>query len=199
MNIMKNNKIKLTTTAVCFQALAAALNLVGGFIALSLRLPIYLDSIGTMLAAALLGPLCGMIPGLVSGLVSGFTSDIYALYYIPVQLITGILTGIVFRKMQPRKWRLIPAAALISLPGTVVSSSITAIVFGGITSSGSTILVQLLSHTGLGLTASVCVVQALTDYADRVLSLMLTVAVLAAIPSSVKNSIWKGQTTNGTV
>ena len=48
---MKNNKIKLTTTAVCFLALAAALNLVGGFIALSLRLPIYLDSIGTMLAA----------------------------------------------------------------------------------------------------------------------------------------------------
>lgn len=36
MNIMKNNKIKLTTTAVCFLALAAALNLVGGFIALSL-------------------------------------------------------------------------------------------------------------------------------------------------------------------
>lgn len=30
MNIMKNNKIKLTTTAVCFLALAAALNLVGG-------------------------------------------------------------------------------------------------------------------------------------------------------------------------
>ena len=195
MNIMKNNKIKLTTTAVCFLALAAALNLVGGFIALSLRLPIYLDSIGTMLAATLLGPICGMLPGLVSG----FTSDIYALYYIPVQLITGILTGIVFRKMQPRKWRLIPAAALISLPGTVVSSTITAVVFGGITSSGSTILVQLLSHTGLSMTASVCVVQALTDYADRVLSLMLTVAVMAAIPSSVKNSIWKGQTTNGTV
>ena len=195
MNIMKNNKIKLTTTAVCFLALAAALNLVGGFIALSLRLPIYLDSIGTMLAATLLGPICGMLPGLVSGLVSGFTSDIYALYYIPVQL----LTGIVFRKMQPRKWRLIPAAALISIPGTVVSSTITAVVFGGITSSGSTILVQLLSHTGLSMTASVCVVQALTDYADRVLSLMLTVAVMAAIPSSVKNSIWKGQTTNGTV
>ena len=152
-----------------------------------------------MLAATLLGPICGMLPGLVSGLVSGFTSDIYALYYIPVQLITGILTGIVFRKMQPRKWRLIPAAALISLPGTVVSSTITAVVFGGITSSGSTILVQLLSHTGLSMTASVCVVQALTDYADRVLSLMLTVAVMAAIPSSVKNSIWKGQTTNGTV
>ena len=195
MNIMKNNKIKLTTTAVCFLALAAALNLVGGFIALSLRLPIYLDSIGTMLAATLLGPICGMLPGLVSG----FTSDIYALYYIPVQLITGILTGIVFRKMQPRKLQLIPAAALISIPGTVVSSTITAVVFGGITSSGSTILVQLLSHAGLSMTASVCVVQALTDYADRVLSLMLTVAVMAAIPSSVKNSIWKGQTTNGTV
>ncbi len=197
---MKNNKIKLTTTAVCFLALAAALNLVGGFIALSLRLPIYPGQYrNDACSYPLLDPICGMLPGLVSGLVSGFTSDIYALYYIPVQLITGILTGIVFRKMQPRKLQLIPAAALISIPGTVVSSTITAVVFGGITSSGSTILVQLLSHAGLSMTASVCVVQALTDYADRVLSLMLTVAVMAAIPSSVKNSIWKGQTTNGTV
>ena len=86
MNIMKNNKIQLTTTAVCFLALAAALNLVGGFIALSLRLPIYLDSIGTMLAAALLGPLCGMIPGLVSGLVSG--------------AIIGVIGGELCRRLQ---------------------------------------------------------------------------------------------------
>ena len=195
---MKNNKFHLTTTAVCFLALCAVINIAGGFLALSLRLPVYLDSIGTMLAAALLGPLYGMLPGLVSGLISGFTSDIYALYYIPVQLITGILTGFVYGHMQPKGLKLIPAAGIISLPGTVVSSTITAILFGGITSSGSTILVQLLSHAGVNLTLSICIVQALTDYADRVIALSLTIAVISAIPSSVKNVLWKGQESHGT-
>lgn len=196
---MKNNKFHLTTTAVCFLALCAVINIAGGFLALSLKLPVYLDSIGTMLAAALLGPLYGMLPGLVSGLISGFTSDIYALYYIPVQLITGILTGFVYQRTQPKGLKLLPVAAVISLPGTVVSSTITAVLFGGITSSGSTILVQLLSHAGLNLTLSVCIVQALTDYADRVIALLLTVAVIAAIPSSIKNCLWKGQKSHGTI
>lgn len=180
----KTNVARLT-----FLALAAVLNLVGGTIALALRLPVYLDSLGTMLAAALLGPVQGMIPGLLSGLISGFTSDIYALYYIPVQLIIGLTAGLLFRHHRPSGWRLFPAAAVISLPGTVVSSAITATVFGGITSSGSTVLVQLLHKAGLNLTLSVCVVQAITDYVDRALVLFAAVAVLAVLPSMLKQQL----------
>ena len=80
---------------------------------------------------------------------------------------------------------------MISIQGTLVSSSITAIVFGGITSSGSTLLVQLFHHLGLGLTASVCMVQGLTDYADRAIVLALTAVLLALLPSSVKAAVNK--------
>lgn len=197
--IMKKTKLQLNTTMVCFLALCAAINLVGSFLALTLRLPIYLDSIGSILASAMLGPLYGMLPGIVSSLISGFTTDLYALYYMPTQMITSILTGIIYRRMQPKGLMLIPAAALISIPGTIVSSIITAVLFGGITSSGSAILVQILSHLGLNLTLSICLVQALTEYADRLVALMLTVAVIAAIPSSVKNLLWKGNKSHGTI
>ena len=56
---------KLNLSGLCFLALAAVLNLVGANLALALRLPIYLDSMGTMLGAALLGPVYGMLPGAV--------------------------------------------------------------------------------------------------------------------------------------
>ena len=46
---------KLNLSGLCFLALAAVLNLVGANLALALRLPVYLDSMGTMLGAALLG------------------------------------------------------------------------------------------------------------------------------------------------
>ena len=48
---------KINVYSICFVALAAVLNIVGGNIALLLRLPIYLDSLGTMLTAALMGPI----------------------------------------------------------------------------------------------------------------------------------------------
>lgn len=183
---------KFTVRQLSFLAFSASVNIIGGFLALSLRLPIYLDTAGTMLAAALLGPFYGMIPGLISGLVCGVTGDLYAFYYIPVQLITGLLAGIVFQKKLPRGFRLLPAAAFISLPGTIISSFITAAVFGGITSSGSTFFVQLFHGLGLNLTASVCVVQVFTDYADRLAAIAAAVVLFSLLPSSLK-AVLKGK------
>ena len=175
---------KFSTNKLCLLALCSVINLIGGHIALLFRLPVYLDSLGTVFAAALMGPLSGMIPGIISNLIGGVTTDIYALYYLPVQMITGGIAGLLFQKISfHERKRLIK---ILLGAGTVISSSITAIVFGGITSSGSTLLVQLLHHLGLGLTASVCIVQGLTDYADRAIVLALTVALLAVVPSSIK-------------
>ena len=42
-----NNRRKLGTYQICLIALAIVMNVIGGQIALALRLPIYLDSIGT--------------------------------------------------------------------------------------------------------------------------------------------------------
>lgn len=92
---------KFSTNKLCILALCSVINLIGGQIALLLRLPIYLDSFGTVFAAAVMGPFYGMIPGIVSNLIGGVTTDIYALYYLPVQMITGCMAGFVFRKMPP--------------------------------------------------------------------------------------------------
>ena len=85
---------KFSTNKLCILALCSVINLIGGQIALLLRFPIYLDSFGTVFAAAVMGPFYGMIPGIVSNLIGGVTTDIYALYYLPVQMITGCMAGL---------------------------------------------------------------------------------------------------------
>ena len=169
---------------LCVMALAIAINVIGGQIALFLHLPVYLDSMGTILAAMLYGPVYGMLPPLAYGLVMGFTLDIYSLYFMPVGMILGFVTGLVARRFRVKGLSLIPCAMLITIPGTIVSSVICAVLFGGITSSGSTVLVQLLNKAGLGLTASVFVVQILTDYVDRLISLALVSVIVGRILST---------------
>lgn len=180
-SVAKENNI-ISVRKMCVIALAIVLNVIGGHIALLFHLPIYLDSIGTIMIAMLYGPVYGMLPPLLYGLVMGFSIDIYSLYYMPVGMILGLTTGLAARYFSMKGWRIIPGALMITIPGTIVSSIITAVLFGGITSSGSTIIVQLLNKAGLGLTASVFVVQIMTDYLDRILSLVLVAFLLRMIP-----------------
>lgn len=178
-------KQKMTIYHICMIALAIVINLVGGQIALMLKLPIYLDSIGTIFIAALYGPLYGAMPGLLSGLLLGMISDVYAFYYAPVGILLGILTGFVWKKKSDKTWWIFLQALLVTLPTSLLSAIITAQLFGGITSSGSTVLVQLLAKTPLGLTLSCFVVQVCTDYADRVISFFFIHVLFRKLPQSM--------------
>ena len=191
---------KMTTLRLCMIAMAVCINVAGGQLALMLRLPIYLDSIGTILIGAWMGPFYGMLPNMISGVLMGFTTDIYSLYFAPVGMITGFMAGIAAKPMhglvfekQVKKLQIITGALFITIPGTMVSSVINAVLFGGVTSSGSSILVQILSRTPLGLTGSIFAVQIFTDYLDRVISLALVVMVLQMLPFSMKTAFQKAE------
>lgn len=173
---------KISVHKITLIALAIVINIVGSYIALGLHLPIYLDSMGTIMTAILLGPFYGLFSGALSALITGMTSDIYALYYMPVGIVLGVMTGFVFQKNKSNK--LFVTSFCISVPASLISACITATVFGGITSSGSTMLVQLLAKTPLGLTLSCLIVQFFTDYFDRLLSLWLVFSVIKKLPDS---------------
>ena len=68
------------------------------------------------------------------------------------------------------------------------SSRKAAFLFGGITSSGSSILVQLLAKTPLGMVGSCFAVQFITDYIDRILCLALAAVLMGALRKSMKES-----------
>lgn len=173
---------KLDSRKMTFLALAAVLNIAGGLLAQALRLPIYLDTLGTLFAAATLGPVYGMIPGLLSNLISGITTDPYALYYTPVQILTGLTAGFLLYGKGMRIGRFFLSGILITLPSTLLAAWITAKLFGGLTSSGSSVLVLFLHRRGLGLTESVFLVQVFTDLSDKLLCLYLALRLKAMIP-----------------
>ena len=179
----------LSVNRLAIIALAIAMNVIGGHIALLLHLPVYLDSMGTILIAVLYGPVYGIIPPLLYGLVMGFTIDVFSLYYMPVGLILGLTTGMAAGKLKnlskKRPLWVLVTALVITIPATILSSLITAYLFGGITSSGSTVLVQLFNKAGLGMTASVFVVQILTDYLDRLISLIFVSVILRRLPADL--------------
>ena len=162
------------------------LNVAGAFIAMNLKLPIYMDSIGTVITAALLGPFYGGLAGLLGGIASGFTFDVYSFYYAIPQMTTGIMAGFLFRTFWMKGKYLPIGSFFATLPCTLLSAVVTAVCFGGLTSSGSSLIVILLKKFGIPLTASVFVTQILTDYTDKFLAISLATVVLSAMSYEMK-------------
>lgn len=72
----KFSSLHLTLLALCI-----TINYIGSNIALFLKLPIYLDTIGTLISSLFIGPIFGIITAISTAILSWITTDIYSIYY----------------------------------------------------------------------------------------------------------------------
>ena len=175
---MSNRTKKLT-----MMALAVAINIVGSKLALLFNLPIYLDCIGTMLAAITLGPVAGGLTALVAGLINGVLGDVYAIYFSLSGVLMGVIAGLLFYKKKlaylPALWK----CFVITLPAAALSACIETFLFGGITSAAvTTFIIQALSQTALNLLGSAFITQLATDYVDKLVAIMLVITCVKHMP-----------------
>lgn len=154
------------------------LNVIGAYIAMTFSIPIYMDSIGTIFVAGLLGPKYAMITGVLGSFSSGIIFDVYSFYYAPVQLLTGFFAGVLY----DTKWlngKLLPIGSiLVGVPTSLLSAVITAGLFNGITASSSSALVLILNKLGLNLVLSILCIQVFTDYLDKLLAVVLSKVII---------------------
>ena len=67
---------RLPTATIAMVPVAIALNIVVGQIVAVLGIPVYLDSIGTVLVSALAGPAAGVVTGILTNVIWGLTLKI---------------------------------------------------------------------------------------------------------------------------
>lgn len=174
---------KTNTFKITIMSIAVVLNIIGAFIAVALKLPIFIDTIGTFLSAFLFGPVGGMLTGMVTSLINGLTFDPYSLYFIPVQVIIGLMAGICYKKNLFKGKFLILGIIITTVMGSLMASLISAFVFGGITSSGTSFIVMYLKEAGVNIVASIFSTQILFDLLDKSITVLLVLTILKSFPS----------------
>jgi len=98
----------LNSTALALIPLAIAINIAIGQLVAVLKLPLYLDSIGTVLTGALLGPWIGLITGALSNIIWTLLGiNPPAIWFAPVAAVIGLIAGFagrwgVFQRPSPR-------------------------------------------------------------------------------------------------
>ena len=163
--------------------IAIAINIAVGQIVLVLKLPVFLDSIGTVLVAVLCGPWAGALTGALSNVIWGIAIDPGALPWWPVAAMIGYMAGRMagwgFFKSW---WKVVVTGFVVALTAAIVSTPIAVYLFGGITASGSSFITAYLLQTGQGIWSAVVSTSFLTEPVDKITTAMIAFAIIQGLP-----------------
>jgi energy-coupling factor transport system substrate-specific component len=188
-----------TTPRLVAIALCAALNFAIGNIVYLIKLPIYLDSIGTILCALLIFPdrraafACASVAGFIGVILSGLVLNPFLPWFmftmLAIAAVSALLTARATATFRARPLP-VPAFAanvviygvLTGLASAVVSAPVVVWLFGGVTGSGSAFVVAFFLKTGEQLLNSALYAGLTTEPIDKTLQVLLAALLYRATP-----------------
>lgn len=160
-------------------ALCIATNVLGRTFAVSLALPLWLDSLGTAVAAYACGPVVGAIVGLASNLSYGIYNAIPVAYGL-TSIFVGLIVGIAARRERfETVFGTLTCAFLVTLVCVVISSPLNLLLYGGQTGNvwGDGVR-EFFGTIGFGKIVCCILGEFYVDFADKTLTLMALYAML---------------------
>ena len=161
---------------------ALVLNIVVGQIIGSVGIPLYLDSTGTVLVAALAGPWAGIATGVLSSLVwSAFNPSV--LPFAATSAAVGGLAGVAIKHGALKNIAtVLLSGAVIGIVVGMLAAPVAAFVYGGTAGVGAGAVVSLLREMGHSLLQSVTLQSFISDPLDKALVMLLVWLVLKSLP-----------------
>ena len=187
-----------TTPRLVAIALCAALNFAIGIIVYLTKLPVFLDSVGTILCALLIAQdpraaiVCAFIAGFIGVMLSLPINPFlpwFTLTVLAIALVSALLTARATQTFRARPPAVPAFAGWVVLCGVVtgvvaaiVSAPVVAYLFGGVTGSGSAFVVAFFLTAGERLLQSTLYAGFTTEPVDKALQVLLAALLYRATP-----------------
>lgn len=184
-----------TTLTLVLIPVGIAINFVGKFVAQALKLPLWLDSIGTVLAAFIAGPWVGALTGALNNIIYGLTVDPVSFWYfitsVGIGLSAGIMARLGFIRSAPRA---VVAGLVVALVATVVSFPINVYLWGGQTGNvWGDALFTALTLRGVPLWLASFLDELVVDLPDKVLTVLIAFGLFKALPRRLLSQFELGE------
>lgn len=190
MNSIDSSKGRLRGTYVAIMIpLGVAINYVGGLIASSLGLPIYLDSIGTIIVAAIMGPWVGATSGVLFNIISSLMKgNVLASLFALCNIGSGLIVGFMARR---NKYTTIPhvviATVLVALWNAIVGSPIAMVVYGGVDGNvGTNLMIVGMQALGQDLMGAAFLARIPINLIDKGIACFIAYIILRKLPANMQ-------------
>jgi len=180
--------------ALILSLIGLLINYVLAHLATGLKLPLYLDNIGSAMAAALGGYIPGIVVGFLTNLINGI-GDYTTTYYGSLTVLIAIASAwfsskdyYSFRK----PWRLLVVIVVFALIGGGLGSVLTWILYGFEFGSGLSAPLALRIHAGGVLSEfwSQFTADMLIDLVDKTITVLAVAIVVNAMPETLKDRFY---------
>lgn len=180
---MDNIRRQFNTITIVMIPIAIALNIAIGQLVYSIKLPLYLDSVGTILVGVLAGGWAGALTGFLANVIWGFLGNPILVPFAAVAAVIGMMAGM-FSDLGWMKqvWRVIVAGLLTGLVAAILSAPIAAYVFGGVTGSGADAVVAMFRSLGLDILYANAAQGVFSDPVDKAVTFLVVWAIVRALP-----------------
>ncbi|MFM2105345.1 MAG: hypothetical protein RL338_377 [Chloroflexota bacterium] len=186
----KAARVPVAYVAVLVPAMGA-LNIVGGWINSTLKLPIFLDMIGTMVASVALGPWWGALTGIITNTAASFVISPTMIPFALCNVVGALVWGYGIRSfgMGRSATRLVILGIICGILVQLMASPIVVFVFGGATGHSSDALVAAFAAAGNSLIASSLLAGITGSIADKMIATFVGLAILRALPPGLTAGI----------
>jgi len=179
--------------ALTFIPLAIAINVALGAIVKALNMPLYVDSIGTILTTILLGWKRGAIVGVLGFVITSIFINPFAVYFSLTQVAIALFIGFVGKK----GWfKSMPSAIgtgfVLGIVVALVSAPVIVFVFHGATGNGAALVTSFFVQMGNQIINSIFFTGFSIEPVDKVIQCFLAFFILKSIPKNLLKNFSSG-------
>lgn len=176
--------------------LGIALNLALGGLVHNLKVPLYLDAVGTITVTLLGGMRAGILVGVTSFLIGGALVDPVMPWFSGTQAAIAIYTHVVARRGGfASHVRTILSGIGLGVVAGVVSAPVIVSLFGGVTGVGASLITAFLLASGKNILQSVMLSGLASEPLDKTLQCLLAVWLLRGLPQTLLQRFPSGSLT----
>lgn len=178
---------------LAFIPLAIAINVALGAIVKALNMPLYVDSIGTILTTILLGWKRGAVVGVLGFIITSIFINPFAVYFSLTQVAIALFVGFVGNKGWFKNvFRTIGAGAVLGIVTALVSAPVIVLVFQGATGNGAALVTSFFVNMGNQIVNSVFLAGFSIEPLDKIIQCLLVFFILKSIPKNLLEKFKSG-------
>jgi energy-coupling factor transport system substrate-specific component len=182
---VKNKKVYVLT----FCGIAIAVNIVLGIITSTLKLPLYMDTLGTIITAVLIGPLPGVAVGALTNIITGFMYSLQDIPFLLVNVAVALITGLLAKKYKFKLTTAIVCGLILSIVCPLIGTPIGILIYGGLTGTVSDVIVLALKSSGSSIFAASFIAKIGNNLIDKVGTCIIAYGLIRYLPISMKNGL----------
>lgn len=180
---------RLPVRTLTLLPVALAINVVLGQVigTMGLPVPLYLDSIGTVLVGALAGPVAGVGTGVLTSIVWG-TFNPTAVPFAAAYAFVGLAAGLLRPWFRSAWWRIGLAGLVVGFITALLSAPIASFIFGGTAGTGTGLLVTAFRSLGFEPMTAVFLQSWISDPIDKLFVFTIVWIVIRALPQRTRRT-----------